>query len=248
LSDLCKYTVFLVLVALFLLPDAAVSMEIQDPNDISAPIVSTDHSPVTVRLPDEASLDRFRRNPEFRYTRDVQYPTTFWEHVKYYLQKWLRSVFDSDVSGKWTKRILIILLVVAAVFVLLKMLKIDTSGIFFSSPETIDLSDKTIDQDIRTAQLDKMLEKALDQQQYRLAVRLTYLIMLKLLSDAGQIHWQPDKTNRSYLGEINREKLRNPFAELTRQYEYVWYGDFDITEKHYADVADNYHQLKGLLS
>ena len=63
---------------------------------------------------------------------------------------------------------------------------------------------------------------------YRLALRLGYLQLLKLLSDQNLIRWQPDKTNHAYLAELPGEHLRAPFRELTRQFEYVWYGELPL--------------------
>jgi hypothetical protein len=95
--------------------------------------------------------------------------------------------------------------------------------------------------------LGAMLEKALDEKLYRLAVRLTYLIVLKQLSESGKIHWQADKTNRSYLDENGDKSLQQPFANLTRLYEYVWYGDFDINAGHYKDIETDFNELNRCL-
>ncbi len=202
---------------------------------------------VEVRQPGEAALDQFRNDPEFRYTEDFQYSKTFLGYIKYYLAKFFSKVFSLKNAGNWIRITLIVLLVAVAVFVLVRLLGVDVSGIFFKKPESVNLSESTIDENIHANGLNNLLEKALAGRQYRLAVRITYLIMLKRLSDAGQIHWQPDKTNRSYLNEIGGQPLRKLFSELTHLYEHVWYGDFDITAEHYNRFENDFNELKRLV-
>jgi hypothetical protein len=76
------------------------------------------------------------------------------------------------------------------------------------------------------------------------------LQLLKQLSDSQLIDWQPDKTNQTYLRELatQRPNLRAPFAELTRQFEYVWYGELPLQRPLYADVRERQLQLGQQLS
>ena len=204
----------------------------------------SDTSHVEIRLPAAAALDKFRNDSEFNYTREIQFEKTFWGVVGYYIAKFFRRLSDIEGSGNWMRWLWIGLLSCVAVFGIIKMLGVDISGVFFSKPPpAVDLSDTVIDEHVDRDKLGAMLEKALEEKQYRLAVRLTFLIVLQQLSDAGQIHWQADKTNRSYLNEISDQALRQPFANLTRLYEYVWYGDFDINIGHYRDIEADFNEL-----
>ncbi len=204
----------------------------------------SDTSHVEVRIPASTALDKFRSDSDFNYTQDMEYGKTLWGTIKYYIAKFFRSLHDIDGSDKWLRWLWIALLVGVAVFGLIKMLGVEVSGIFFSKPPaTIDLSDTVIDENVDKEKLGAMLEKALDEKQYRLAVRLTYLIVLKRLAETEQIHWQADKTNHSYLNELGDKTLRQPFANLTRLYEYVWYGDFDINAGHYKDIETDFNEL-----
>ncbi len=203
-----------------------------------------DTSQVTLRLPSASVLNKFRKDSDFNYSQDTEYGKTIWDMIRYYFNKFYRQLYDIDGSGKLLRWLWIALLVGVAVFGLTKMLGVDVSGIFFKKPEPIiDLSDTVIDENVAKDKLSAMLEKALAEKQYRLAVRLTYLIVLRRLSDTGQIHWQTDKTNRSYLNEIHDQSLRQSFANLTRSYEYVWYGDFDINAGHYRDIENDFNEL-----
>ncbi len=83
-------------------------------------------------------------------------------------------------------------------------------------------------ENIHEIDFDAEIEKAVSQHNYRLAVRMLYLKCLKQLSDATLIKWQPEKTNSAYINELNDVVKRTAFKLLTRQFEYVWYGEFAI--------------------
>ena len=78
-----------------------------------------------------------------------------------------------------------------------------------------------------------MIQKALSDQDYRLAVRFYYLYILQLMSEEALIDWQLQKTNHDYEKEIKKPELKYAFAKITRLYDYVWYGDFSIDELQY---------------
>ena len=202
-----------------------------------------DTARVEVRLPQQASLERFRNDSEFRYTNDFEYPKTIMEYIRYYIGKILQKIF-SGLTYDSARIIFLVLLIAVAAFVAAKMLGVDITGIFFRKPPPpVDLSDTVVDENVDRDVLAEMLDQALAGRQYRLAVRVIYLIMLQKLADAEQIHRQPDKTNRSYLNEITDRELRESFFKLARVYEYVWYGDFDITDEHYRLAEADFNEL-----
>lgn len=59
---------------------------------------------------------------------------------------------------------------------------------------------------------------------YRPAVKYLFLRTLQQLSAAGMINFASDKTNYSYVQEIDSTKRRE-FAKLVLNFEYVWYGN-----------------------
>lgn len=208
-------------------------------------VVCDDSSYVEIRIPSETALDKFRNNADFNYTRNVENGKTIWETIKYYFVKFFNRLFAINETTKWLRWLWIALLAGVVVFGITKMSGVDISGIFFNKPPpVVSLSDAVVDEHVDRDRLGAMLEKALEEKQYRLAVRLAYHITLLLLSEAGHIHWQTDKTNRSYLNEISDDTLQQSFANLTRLYEYVWYGDFDVYAEHYHEIETDFNELK----
>ncbi|MCH5682976.1 DUF4129 domain-containing protein [Niabella sp. W65] len=90
--------------------------------------------------------------------------------------------------------------------------------------------------DIFSIEYAAAIKEALNNKNYRLAIRLHYLQLLKMLSEKGVIHYQPDKTNFDYLLQVRSTPHYSDFSGLTRQYEYSWYGLFPISQSQYEQI------------
>lgn len=102
-----------------------------------------------------------------------------------------------------------------------------------------------IETNLEKADVESFLDKALREKDYRLAVRLYYLAIIKKLSLAGAIKWQKDKTNGHYTKEMRRAghpKLKE-FRNVTRIFEYVWYSDAQFDEGKFQEVRTDFKDL-----
>jgi biopolymer transport protein ExbD len=84
---------------------------------------------------------------------------------------------------------------------------------------------------------ERLIREAIQQTNYRLAVRYQYLKTLHALAQKNYFQLAVDKTNYNYVTEIKDHQKQNDFASLTLNYEYVWYGEFNID-------ASVYNKLK----
>ena len=87
---------------------------------------------------------------------------------------------------------------------------------------------------------DKLIAQAVINKNYRLAIRYSFLQTLQRLSDSGLLQFTADKTNYQYVNELNGKPYQNDFAAITLNYEYVWYGKFDISEDVYRRLSEEY--------
>jgi hypothetical protein len=98
--------------------------------------------------------------------------------------------------------------------------------------------------DIQELDLPTLLKKALDEKNFRLAVRYYYLSLLKNLDLNGMIKWEKDKTNRDYLSELfAREYFYPEMRSLTRSYEEVWYSDHEFAEPSLRSLIGEFESL-----
>jgi hypothetical protein len=87
---------------------------------------------------------------------------------------------------------------------------------------------------------DAMIAQAALNKDFRLAIRYSYLQSLKKLSATGVVQYAADKTNYQYVNELRGKAYQEDFAAITLNYEYVWYGKFDIKEDVYQRLATDY--------
>jgi hypothetical protein len=90
---------------------------------------------------------------------------------------------------------------------------------------------------------DSLLRNAIKNGNYRLAVRYLYLQSLQRLSEKKFIEINSNKTNYEYVTEMRRHKFANEFASLTLQYEYVWYGEYPVDERLFAQIQHGFTQF-----
>ncbi|NNF02694.1 MAG: hypothetical protein HKN22_08405 [Bacteroidia bacterium] len=109
--------------------------------------------------------------------------------------------------------------------------------------------DKTEIDLIDKPDLEQMLENAIAQSDYRLSVRIQYLILLQLLNINGSIKWKPNKTNSHYLEELrNSLLLYKPFQDITRFYENAWYGTSVVTQSAFKDESLKFEKFRDLIT
>jgi hypothetical protein len=150
------------------------------------------------------------------------------------------SFFTSTVGN-----IIIIAIVVLIVLVIVVRIVQLNGNVFFSKKdkkigevETDELSDEYVPDD-----WEKVIQEAAKAGNYRLAVRHGYRYLLSLLQEKNMISFQVAKTNYQYAFELAGTQLHKPFMQLTRDYEYAWYGGFNIQEERFQDY---YHKVTSI--
>lgn len=96
---------------------------------------------------------------------------------------------------------------------------------------------------IQNEDIQLLIEKAIAEKNYRLAIRYYYLQSLKQLGKGNFIEWQPQKTNEDYILELGANELSVPFNRLTRIYDFIWYGSFEIDNERFNLLEDRFIEL-----
>ena len=91
-----------------------------------------------------------------------------------------------------------------------------------------------------TSAYDHFIHEAEQKANYNQAIRYWYLKTLKNLKDEDLIHYTPEKTNQEYISELKDSAYQDQFRNLTRNYEYVWYGEFLLQEELYHKIKDSF--------
>jgi len=88
-----------------------------------------------------------------------------------------------------------------------------------------------------------LIDQAIQNGNYRLALRLYYLKIIRELSLTGAIEWKKDKTNGDYLRELKKNQLRSPFRSVTIAFERIWYGNRLLDREEFMRIQPEFDHL-----
>jgi hypothetical protein len=108
--------------------------------------------------------------------------------------------------------------------------------------------DDVMPEDIFAINYQKEIDKATANGNYRLAVRMMFLRLLKELSEKNIIQYKQDRTNLDYLLQLHTTPHYPHFFRLTRHFEYSWYGHFDVEQEAYRVIAKEFDQFEKEIS
>ncbi len=97
--------------------------------------------------------------------------------------------------------------------------------------------------EIPKSELERRLEDALGRGDFREAVRIYFIFIIKDLSDKNWIKWEKKKTNISYLIEMRSRPQYDLFNKSVSVFEVVWYGNYDIDRKSFQQVEPTFKKL-----
>lgn len=102
-------------------------------------------------------------------------------------------------------------------------------------------------EDLLQTNWEDQLSRAIREGDFRLAVRYSHMRLLQLLQERHLIHYRTDKTNNDYYFELEKAELRQSFRQLSRQYEYAWYGNYPVQPDRFEEYMQMFNRLKSRL-
>ena len=107
---------------------------------------------------------------------------------------------------------------------------------------------EVISEEIDPVDLMELINQARAAGNYKTAIRLWYLFLVKSLSNKKLIVWKKDKTNVQYLRELEDAEVKIAFKEITRLYEYVWFGDFVVDQQKFSQIESSFQHFSNHMS
>ncbi|MEJ7557285.1 MAG: DUF4129 domain-containing protein [Pedobacter sp.] len=197
---------------------------------------------VQLRHFDARKLKSYTADSDFKYD-DAPVNTDWWGRFWRWFWQLLEDALGNGPSSRIVGYLALSILIAFALFIVFRILGVDLK-IFSGKSKTVDVPYMEVQDNIHEMDFTLEIEKAIAANNFRLAVRLFYLRILKQLSDADQIHWQPEKTNQAYISEITDPSRKHAFKYLTDQFEYVWYGEFAINKQQFDQMKTGFENFK----
>lgn len=168
-------------------------------------------------------------------------------HEKAIREEDLREPYVPLGQRSWFQTFLWILMIGVFVAAIVFYLGSSQVGLFRRKSKTVGHNPEGADEweDIFSIPYQAEIDKAVARGNFRLAVRLHFLQLLRQLSDKQVIRYTQDRTNFDYLSELHSTPYYPPFFRLTRHYEYSWYGQFPVSAEAYAQIRsefESFHQ------
>jgi flagellar basal body-associated protein FliL len=95
---------------------------------------------------------------------------------------------------------------------------------------------------------DLALKNALSENNFRLATRILFLQTLQSLNEKNIITYKQETLNTTYLQKMYQTSYYKPFAALVRYFEYTWYGKYDIGQKEFTQIQQQFLEFKQSLA
>lgn len=200
----------------------------------------------------EDRIESLKKDEAFDYTEIEPDEDNWWEKFKRWLSDLWYRFWDwllPDYAGSpfWSFIVSALPYLIIAgiiVFIIWLFYRLNPGAKILKSQEAPDVFFTEEEEIIKTKDIQKLIQKALENQDYRLAVRYSYLLILKRLSNAHIIEYEFDKTNSDYIAEITSENINQQFKKVTTLYDYIWYGSFSVTQADYQIAQNTFNRLE----
>lgn len=137
---------------------------------------------------------------------------------------------------KWS---LFAILIGALLYLVIRVLGINPFNRKADSKQ-INISLEELEENLDTAAIDPHLYAAIKDKDFKLAIRLYYLMIIQKLAMKDKIVWKKHKTNKHYLQEMRTKAGYPVFRSLTHTYERCWFGDMEIDETAYDRIQPDF--------
>ena len=240
-SNIKFYSFIVLLLCSLMYSTNAYPKKVSEKAAISIPI---DSSKITVRKLNDEEQKKLLENKDYKYDRIGPVPKSLWDRFWEWFWRQVGKVFETK-GGNIGWHIFEYLLIAAAiVLIVLLIVKNDIRALFYGRGASVPIDFKEFEEDINKIDFDKLIEDALSKKDFRKAVRLHFLKLLKELTDHNLIKWQLDKTNNDYSMELANSRYNSTFKELSLMYEYIWYGDFHLDETNFMSTIAKFKEFK----
>ena len=236
-----------VLLGFFFVVQIAIAQQTEQP-------ILYDDSEIEKQVISEDDLKKYKADEDFNYV-EIEAEETFLDRAIRWLRNILRKFWEAifgvgSASGflYFIFRILPYILLGFLIYMLIRFfLRVNSNRLITNTKEQGEIAITEEEQIIKNEDIPSLIKNAISQKNFRLAIRYYYLLSLKYLKDNKSIKWEPQKTNEDYIKEINTNDLKNSFKNITRIYDYVWYGEFGVDEIKFEALKQPFENLNNTI-
>ncbi len=209
------------------------SSSVNNADTLPKQIAVYDSSIVDEKLLSKSDVQEYLNDKAFDYDRATPNQTSLWEMFKRWFGETIEQLLGTNAGGKIGDALIYILIAVAIAVVNIILFRSNLGGLFGKNKSKTSLDFTILDENIHEMNFSDLIAAAETKSDFRHAIRLQYLWLLKRLSDDSIIELKINKTNRDYRNEIKDTELKHRFSRASIIFEYVWYGEGKIDSENY---------------
>ena len=188
----------------------------------------------------------YQNDSRFDYLSQIDISDQSWfDLIAMLFNRLINTIFSGKFEQQVTTPIMIIIFLIF-LFTALYFLYKKRPELFMRAKKTLPLPYSIEEENIRKIDFEKEIAAALQNRNYRLAIRLLYLQTLRFLSDSQLIDWQLHKTPMEYLYELANREMKQPFRLFTNHFLHVRYGNYPASFELYETMFDIQASIKQL--
>lgn len=202
-----------------------------------------DRSRVTERRFDDSVLTALRSERDFRYDQEAPEDAGLPGRIIGHVLAWIDRLLNRPGLGMGVRILQWVIPIALILYAALHFLGME-KALPWRRDRQAGLSFDVHPEDVHAVDFGTEIAAAVAAGRYREATRLQYLFALQRLSETGRIRWSREKTNRDYAGELQGTGLAAPFGEVTRIYEFAWYGEMTVTITEYQGISQRFNGFR----
>ena len=202
---------------------------------------------VEVRVLSDSILEKYKNDSALNYDNMSSEPQDWITKIKNWINQQLALIRTSKTFSTALDYFYYLLAILALILILRGLIKGDRRGLLFGKIANNEIKMVEQDENLNLLNFDELFSSALDNKQYRLAIRYLFLKSLKLLSDKEMIELKNNKTNHQYFLEIKNTQIANVFQDATLSFEWIWYGEFPVNEEIMNSSQNKFNNLFRLI-
>ncbi len=186
---------------------------------------------------------------EFNYDQTIN-NNGLWSRFKQWFIDFIQDLFNLKSAGEASKmadigmKIFYVVIFLLVIYFIVKAVMNNEGQWVFgksSAKKIIPVTD--IENNIHATDFKSLIAEAESVNNFRLAIRYYYLWLLKVMTEAEWIEYDVEKTNSDYQNEIKSKSIREEFAYTSYLYNYIWYGEFNVTDEQFYKAKTAFDQF-----
>lgn len=193
---------------------------------------------IPIRYVPDSVVARMQNDKVFEYANDP----AFWKKEPPPDNSALFKLINWLARSPVIKWLLYIFLAAIILFAIYQVMVVN-DFFLFTRPKTKAADPDKTHEELTANNLDDLLEKSLQEKNYRVAVRCLYLKTLQSLHERRLIVLDARSTNHDYISQLKQHNKRLEFIRLTNIYEYAWYGEYALSEQQFELARNSFDKF-----